>query len=54
MSKAPNLDRKDAGLAGGRRTNEELPPPLRADEPHFDLRREGLHLDKDNNGRRDC
>jgi len=48
----PELDRNDAGLDRGRRTDEELPPPLRADGPRVDLRNECLHLDEDDDGSR--
>lgn len=46
-----NLEQNDAGLEGGRRTNEELPLTPRADGAHFGLRHKGPHLDQDDDGR---
>ena len=45
-----NLDQNDAKLAGGRRTDEQLPLTHQANGPHFYLRHNSLHLDHDYNG----
>ena len=45
-----NLDQNDAGLEGGRRTNEKLTLTLQTHRPHFDLRHKPLHLDEDDDG----